>query len=59
MGNPTCPKCGKLMYKKNRLTGFSGHWGHADFWVCPDKSIKHGKVQFKVGSVIPRVVASA
>ena len=61
MGNPMCPKCGRIMSMK-ALTTDMGEFengdkrlGRAKFWVCPNKGVLHGKVKFRVGAeTIPR-----
>jgi len=58
--NPQCPKCGQLMETKEQTlesrTTETGQkiWGISKFWVCPNKSLLHGRVRYRKGSqVIP------
>lgn len=61
MGNPICPKCGRIMQTKQQ-TSYSRKdqlgrpiWGLSRYWVCSNKSLLHGRMRFKVGAqVIPK-----
>ena len=53
--NPRCPKCGRFMETKiftvESFTDSNNrkHWGLVKFWVCPNKSLLHGKIRFRKG----------
>lgn len=57
MTNPRCPKCGKIMKIKSLLVESRENditkqkiYGISKFWVCPNKSLIHGTVKYRVGA---------
>jgi hypothetical protein len=61
MGNPLCPYCGKIMKADFRLIESRTNpytnkkvYGRTKFWICPNKSLLHGEVKFRIGGEVIR-----